>query len=260
MNPGPIHQYRGDLAERPLPEVLRTIHHYRVPGVVEARNGPEACKRLYVKDGNIIFASSTDIQDSLGCYMLNTGMIDAEQFRTTMRDRRASERRYGAIVLERGLVPASDLYRAIRLQMAEILWSLFSWTEGKITFTVGDFREPSTTSIQIPIRLAIKDGTRRCGNPSALLDSVGGATAVLEPDFALEDLIDVSLRADEHVLLELVDGVRTVRQVVSEGPFDPDLNARIIYAFFVLRLIRRPGSDDSSGAIRIRLSRGGDKF
>lgn len=254
MNAGPQHQYRGDLAERPLPEVLRTIDHYRVPGVVEAvREG--VCKRLYVKDGNVVFATSTDIQDSLGCYMLNTGMITAEEFRSSMRERRGTDRRYGVLVLERGLATPADLYRAIRLQMAEVLWSLFSWNRGEITFSVGDFTEPSSTMIQVPLRLAIKDGVRRCENVDELIARLGGQAAVLHPDFDLDQLIEASLRGDEYQLLQCVDGDRSVEEVLRDGPLEPQTAARVLYALYVLRLVGRPGRDDSSGAIRIRMAR-----
>ncbi len=252
MNAGSRHQYRGSLAERTLPEVLRTIDYYRVPGVVEATRHGER-KRLYVKDRNIVSTSSTDIQDSLGCYMLNTGMIDVDTFRATMRERRASDRRYGVLLLDQGHVAPADLYRAIRLQMAEILWSLFTWTEGEITFTVGDFAEPTGMSIQIPLRLAIKEGARRCAQIETLAAFVGGETAVLHPNFDQEQLIEVSVTSEEQEILELIDGERSVGEVIAAASVPRDLTIQLIYGFFVLKFIRRPGSDDSSGVIRLRL-------
>ncbi|MEM1249058.1 MAG: DUF4388 domain-containing protein [Acidobacteriota bacterium] len=254
------HHYRGNLAERPLPEVLCTIDHYRVPGVIEARNAEGVFKRIYVKDRNIVFASSTDIEDSLGCYMLSAGMIDTDQFRATMRARRASGKRYGALLLEQDIVAPCDLYRGLRLHMAEMVWSLFSWREGDVTFTVGDFQEPSSISIQIPIRLAVKDGVRRIDDPRPLLAALGGETAVLEPSFDTDELIAVSLREDEYQLLKLVNGRRTVAEVVRTGPLGRDLNAKLLYAFFVLEFARLCNRDDSSGSIRIRLSKAEDEF
>lgn len=252
------HHYRGELSERPLPEVLCTIDHYRVPGVIEARDPEGVCKRLYVKDRNIVFASSTDIEDSLGCYMLSTGFIDADQFRETMRARRESGRRYGVLLLERQIVAPSELYRALRLHMAEVVWSLFSWPDGEITFTVGDFQEPSSINIQIPIRLAIKDGVRRATDTSSLVAALGGETAVLEPEYDPDDVIAVSLREEEYALLRQIDGESTLEQIVRSGPFDRDTNIKLVYAFFVLEFARRRNRDDSSGAIRIRLSVGDD--
>ena len=40
----------ADLAEEPLPEILRTIHHYRVPGVVTATSG-DVVKKIYLMAG-----------------------------------------------------------------------------------------------------------------------------------------------------------------------------------------------------------------
>ena len=44
------HIFVGDLAETPLPEMLATIHRYRVPGMVEAQIG-EFSKRVAAAGG-----------------------------------------------------------------------------------------------------------------------------------------------------------------------------------------------------------------
>src|SRR4029078_7291332 len=58
-------QYRGDLAETALPEILYTIDRFQVPGVIEA-SWRGVVKRVYIKEGNGVHASSSDPADSLG--------------------------------------------------------------------------------------------------------------------------------------------------------------------------------------------------
>ena len=50
-------QYTGDLGQEPLPEILRTIHFYRAPGVLTVESGG-VTKKVYLLGGNIIFATS----------------------------------------------------------------------------------------------------------------------------------------------------------------------------------------------------------
>ncbi|MGZ5427140.1 MAG: DUF4388 domain-containing protein, partial [Thermoanaerobaculia bacterium] len=69
-------QYTGDLSEEPLPEILRTIHHHRVPGVVTATSG-DVVKKIYLLGGNVIFATSSDLQDSLGAYLKKSAVISS---------------------------------------------------------------------------------------------------------------------------------------------------------------------------------------
>ena len=61
-------RYQGNLRETTLPEMLHAIDRFRVPGVVRARSG-EIVKRVYLRDGYVIHASSNDRRDSLGDFL-----------------------------------------------------------------------------------------------------------------------------------------------------------------------------------------------
>ena len=77
-------EFRGDLSKTPLPEVLQTVHHYRVPGVLVARRG-DVEKKIYIWDGDVIFATSSDRSESLGNVLLAKGRLTQEQFDESVR-------------------------------------------------------------------------------------------------------------------------------------------------------------------------------
>ena len=66
--------FRSDLEKTPLPEILATVNRYGVPGVLEVTQA-DVVKRVYLLDGDIIFATSTDRGESLGDYLVRTGEI-----------------------------------------------------------------------------------------------------------------------------------------------------------------------------------------
>ena len=86
--------YAADLETEFLGELLVKIHHHRVPGVIEAVSG-EVTKRLFIRDGNVIYASSTDRADRLGPYLRRQGRISAEQLETLAEARRRGHKRFG---------------------------------------------------------------------------------------------------------------------------------------------------------------------
>lgn len=251
------HAYRGDLADRPIAEMLYTIYLHRVPGLIEATS-EETKKRIYVRDGHIVHASSSNLDESLGAYLLNVGMISKEDYSATMRARRDSDSPYGVMLVEGGLLSPADLYKAIRLQNAEIVWTLFSWTQGRVTFDVGEFKAPVGTAIQVPVRQAIKEGVRRVEDARRLLERIGGRDTVLEASYQTDDLIEVALRREEYDLLRMVDGERSLYDLCTEGPFDPKTNGRLLYAYHVLDFVRSktdPKTTTERRAIKIKLSR-----
>ena len=129
------YQYRGDLGHDALPEILYTVYLHRVPGVVECSHGG-VLKRVFLRDGAVIHASSTDRQDSLGIFLQGSGRITAEQFRLTYQLRANSpHKRHGELLIEHGILSPQKLYEAIQEQIRSVVWSLFAWDAGEVTFS-----------------------------------------------------------------------------------------------------------------------------
>ena len=258
-------QYRGDLSQTALPEILYTIHRFQVPGVIEAtREG--VMKRVYIKEGNVVHASSSDREDSLGNYLLRSGTLTPAVFEETMRERERLQKRYGVLLIEGGILSPAEIYRAIRQQIEEVVWSLFYWQDGAVIFSIGDFREPDSVRIQLPMRQVILQGIKRAPNAKALAARLGRKETVFEPCYRMEDLIEAALDSDEFRLLSLVDGRRSLFEVCTQGPHAAAENAKMMYAFQVLQLIRpvqvtpEPRREESTGAIKIRFKTTGDRF
>lgn len=274
------YQYRGDLAETALPEMLYTIHRFQVAGVIEAeREG--VVKHVHIKEGNVVHASSTDLNDSLGTFLLRAGKLDAEQFAATMMEREKAERRYGEILIALGLLSPREVYEAIREQIEGIVWSLFYWQDGRVAFSIGDPGGGGRVAVQLPMRQVVLEGIKRAPNARALVARLGRRDTVFAPDWEAEQVIALALDADEYRLLSMVDGRRTLYEVCDQGPLAAAENAKLLYAFQVLRLIRKaaveenrpgagappepePGPEEAplreKGAVKIRIKTRGDRF
>jgi Domain of unknown function (DUF4388) len=257
-------QYRGDLSQTALPEILHTIDRFQVPGVIEANRAP-LIKRVFIREGNLVHASSNDREDSLGRYLELSGQLSRETFDDTMRERERTSKRYGVVLMERRLLSPAEIYRAIRKQIESIVWSLFAWQEGSITFRIGEYREPDSVRIQLPMRQVILHGIKRAPDAKAMVARLGRKETVFEPCYQAEELIEIAMDADEYNLLQLVDGRRTLFEVCTQGPLSAAENGKVLYAFQVLQLIRRRTHDTGSlhlretGAIKIRFKTHGDK-
>jgi hypothetical protein len=218
--------------------MLHTVDRFQVPGVVEARRG-DIVKRVYVREGYVVHATSSDRGDSLGSYLQRTGKISSEQFRQTMEARAGSKKRYGELMIEAELISPGEIHEAIRKQIESIVWSLFYWQTGEVRFDIGSFDVPSSVKILLPMRHVILEGIKRAPNAKALVARLGRKETVFEPDFTTEDLIRSALGSEEYSLIQLVDGKRSLYEICHEGPLSAPENAKLIYAFHVLRLVRR---------------------
>lgn len=255
-------QYRGNLAETTLPEMLYTIDRFRVPGVIRASHGEdeEVVKQVYIRDGYVFHASSTDRNDSLGVYLRRTGRITLEQFDRVARARAETTKRFGVLLVEERLLSPQEVFAAIREQIEGIVWSLFYWSEGEVTYGVGDFEQEDMVQIRLSLREVIFEGIKRAPDARTLLARLGGRDTLLEPCYRAEELIEVGLDEPEYAFLSQVDGKTTLYDLCSSGPQSPGDNAKLLYAFTVLHLARTAGSrGPGSGPVKVRLEGSGDK-
>ncbi|HVT04056.1 MAG TPA: DUF4388 domain-containing protein [Thermoanaerobaculia bacterium] len=229
--------FRGDLAQTPLPEVLITIHRYRAPGVVECVRDGET-KRIFIDEGNIIFATSSNVADSLGDRLLQQGVITKTQYEESVV--RLAEgkgvKRQGAILVEMRALEPKDLFVSVRKQVQEVVWSVFCWEHGTVAFQPGRDRNREFIKLNIPTRQAVLQGVRSVPDPRFLLQRVGKKTTILMR-LSDADFSNLTFSPEEEQLLRGVDGKKSFFDLTNTPPLSPLENAKILYAFFALRLV-----------------------
>src|SRR3990172_11012844 len=119
---------RGSLEESALPELLRSVYKSKESGVLTCFI-QECRKSIYIHEGQIIFATSTNFDDRLGESLIRYGKITIRHFLDATKNVRP-DKRLGAILCESGYLPAEDLVEGVRAQVRDIILSLFHITRG----------------------------------------------------------------------------------------------------------------------------------
>jgi hypothetical protein len=259
--PDPRFEFRGDLGTSPVAEVLQTVHHYKVPGVLSVvKKGVE--KKIFVWGGDVIFATSGDRADSLGDYLLRLKRISQEEFDRSVELLLSSfgAKRHGDILVEMGVLTATELFQIVQAQVRDIVYSVFVWEEGEVSFTVGKYRTEELVQLSIPIRQMVLEGVKAMEDVKRLVNVLGPSWTIFAPSFVPAEIGDVGLSPAEIRFLEQVDGARTLRELISSGPGDSPLNAKLMYAFFTLKLVSRREKGVGSAIRKIQLRTSGGDF
>jgi uncharacterized protein DUF4388 len=125
----------GNIKSTPLPDILEDLRQSRSTGTLTLRRGGfEKC--IHVKDGQIVFASSTDPRDRMGEALVKAGKITRKDLDHALRlyEKSAGLKKLGAILVENGLVPPKELFSGLKIQVKDIIFSLFLWPEGDYQF------------------------------------------------------------------------------------------------------------------------------
>lgn len=241
-------EYRGDLGVTPLPEILATIHRYRVPGVViVSREG--RVRRIALDEGVVVFASSNEREVSLGMSLLRRGILTPELAREADTRRTRDGLRLGNVLLQMGVLTPEDLNRAVADQVREILWGAFDWDSGEVVFEIGEHAAGPVVRLDLPIPEAILEGIRRAADVRRFVQRLGNAQTILEKQpSALLDLFS----EPERSLFEKVDGRTPLQPLCAKGPGTVPENARLLYAFYCLGLLCKRRGSGTAGLKKIQ--------
>ncbi|WP_242343545.1 DUF4388 domain-containing protein [Anaeromyxobacter terrae] len=153
--------FAGSLGALNVPEVIQFVFTSLKTGVLllafgedSARAAPDSPARLrrksiYFRDGQVVFASSSDPADRLGAMLRREGLVADEELERCARHARGG-RPLGQVLVDEGALGAGQLYEAVTRQVREIVLGAFVETTGEFAFLEGPVDD--ATAVKLPER------------------------------------------------------------------------------------------------------------
>ena len=139
-NIGPL---GGRLEDFRLADILTGLQRTLSTGVLTFESG-NVLKKIYVKNGDMVFASSNQREDRLGDLLLREGGITQEQYDQSVSEMKKTAMRQGALLVQLGYLSPDALVKAVRGYVEEIIKSLFLLERGTFSF---DESQPPTREV-----------------------------------------------------------------------------------------------------------------
>ncbi len=124
--------------------------------------GPERLRRtsVYFKDGQVVFASSSDPAHRLGASLVRGGFAgEAEVERCAALVR--SGHPLGQVLVDEGIVTSAQVYEALAAQVREIFLAAFTETAGDFAFLEGAVDEANQIRLPQRMRDLVLEGMKR---------------------------------------------------------------------------------------------------
>jgi hypothetical protein len=162
--------FGGSLAALTVAEVVQFVFSSLKTGALlvagerraPAGNGPAQLHRktVYFRDGQVVFASSSDPADRLGPVLLEHGFVgEADLARCSSLVRGGHP--LGQVLEDEGVLTSGQLYEGITLQVKEIFLRAFLETEGHFAFVEGPLDEQNQVKLPERTRDLILQGMKR---------------------------------------------------------------------------------------------------
>ncbi len=228
----------GDIKDLTIPWLFQDLRINKLTGTVTFSLDKDV-KKAYLKDGDIIFASSNRDEDRLGEYLLKKGKISREQFDKCSEIVVKTGKKLGAVLFELKVISAHDLVAEVKLQVREILLHLFTWRDGKYAVDKGNLPVSDIIPLQMSTGDIIISGVREL-DWKGVRKSLPPLSAVLRPTTDPKLLFQSAhLDADQRTVLDLIDGRKTIQDICLQSGIGDFNTLKALYVLIALRMVEQ---------------------
>jgi tetratricopeptide (TPR) repeat protein len=232
---------RGSLREASLPDVLQLLSMGKKTGCLSVTH-KNSFGYIYFNKGRICYASIVNRRDRLGDMLVKTGAITQAQLESTvdLQDRRR-DKRLGELLVEQGALTLEQLHHAINVQIQEAVYFLFTWNQGTFNFEPDVHPDQHDYVVSINPETLLLEGARRVDEWGLVEKKIPSFDIVFEQDRAKVLSTDANLNAEQHAVLDLVDGTRDVQAIVDASGLVEFAVGKTLYGLLTAGFIHRIG-------------------
>ncbi len=232
----------GNLKTVAFPDILQLLATGKKTGILECRTSTRQ-KEVAFRDGNIVFASSLNSsEDMLGQMLLRRGRISKADLERAIMLHKQTGRQMGTTLVDMNLFEKDEIAECLRLQIEETVYNLFSWREGEFFFHEGAQPKNAPFLIEMSTMNVIMEGTRRIDEWLEIQKVLPADDVMLRlarnPHVSKEE---IALSLDEFRLLALINGERTVPDLIELSPVGEFVTCRAVYSLIISNLIEVAG-------------------
>lgn len=276
----------GTLRDFSLADIFQLIGIQKKTGVLTLRFNGEVVTVSFL-NGNVVTADSAkkNLDDRLGSVLVKSGRVTERQLQEALKIQKETLKRLGSILVDGKYITESDLREALRLQITQIVYRLFRWKDGDYHFSQEEsveydrvyFTPLSAESILMegirmidewPIierrissfeqvfsktRPDVKPVVVARDHPEPPSDLASTLSSAGAQDVKPEIL---RLTRDEAAVFDLVDGRRSVQEIIDRVRMGDFEACKILYDLICRNLIAAeadPGSPARVGPRRRRI-------
>ncbi len=230
--------FSGNLSTVSFGDILQLVSTGKKTGALLLIRGQQE-KRIYFRDGQVIYAGSDAAEeDRLGQLLIRRGKIAPDQLKAVLQKQRVAKRRLGEIIIEMRLIDPHELSEALRLQVEEIIYSLFVWGDGEFQFIESEAPPANSPLTEIDTTSVMMEGVRRFDEWSKIRDALPPAHTVLQICPApIAAGGEISLSSEDLEMLALIDGRRRADEIMQSFTRGEYAAARSVYKLIELSIV-----------------------
>jgi tetratricopeptide (TPR) repeat protein len=229
---------KRNLADTTIPDIVLELYYSRQSGILRLTQG-DVTKKLYFKDGSVVFAHSSLASERLGEILLRLGKITEDEFKVVLREVEGGKR-LGTALMERGFVSSADVTAGVNYQLQQIIYSVFNWSEGDCEFTERDRPVFEDIMVNVSTPEILLDGIRNITNLTVLLRGIGDDdNTVITANTGIKKIKRANLDFAEETILACLGEKCTIEKLKSMSHLAPHEFGRAMYSLLISGILAK---------------------
>lgn len=224
---------QGEIRPHTLPHLLHDLSASRATGLLTLSQS-EIRKSVQLKDGKLLFASSNDRDDRFNQVLLKGNVIPLKNLLKALEVALATKDRLGEVLVLWKMMTEADVEKWVKVQVREIVFSLFHWTRGQFSF---EPKPPATETIvlDLPGDVIVVEGVRHIQSWARAYEEVGGLhTEYRSTRDAQAIAAALPLRPDEKALLEMCEAPTSLEEMCEASKLSDYEVCKSVWALLIV--------------------------
>ncbi|MCF6178080.1 MAG: response regulator [Geopsychrobacter sp.] len=234
----------GDLSEVLLPDIINFVYNSRLSGRLTVFSR-EVFGEIFIDEGNFIFATSSR-KGSRNIFLTDLlrkdGRLNAddEELNQCVVEARSRNLPIGRILVERELLTNDELMEYLLQHAQDAFGTTLDVKEGNFFLEHDDLpTNLQDLTIRVPLINVLMEGLSHLDEKHLAASEFKDETMVMVRLITNEDALEtVSLKPRELELFGLIDGKKSLREIIELSQLEPLETKRICYALRKVGLLR----------------------
>lgn len=195
--------------------------------------------QVFLKNGVIIYATGSHVKNQLGFLLRTNGIISQEQLDECLEISVEKKQAIGKSLYEKNYITKKELKEYLHKQVENIIYELFRWKEGSFEYKDATQNLDGMKIIELNTLELIVEATRRVDEMQLLVTQIPDDQMVFKISENTRSDNGVVLKDEESCLLAMVDGVRTVRNIIAQSGYDEFQAYKILNSLLLGKRIQK---------------------
>ena len=230
----------GNLSTFPINSILQLMSEEQKTGVLRVSCEAREVK-IYFKDGYVIYATDFRKENRLGSLLLNNNVITQAQLNESLATAKSQKKALGKVLVESNYVSESTLVEYINRQTQDVIYSLLFWDSGEFEYNNANLNLRGLVTARLNVIKLLLESSRRIDEMAFLRQQIPNDQCLFNISQKSQDQSEIKLSSAEWRLLQLLDGVRTVEQLMELTGLDKLTLYQSLHSLLTSGLIERGG-------------------